>query len=160
MASHMFMAIDSIKGESIDANYGNQVEVTGWTWGASQTGSSASGKGAGTAKVSVNDLTYTAVVDCSVPPLLKYLVNGTPFNTATLTICKASGDKPLAYLTVVMSGGIVSNITLNGNPGDEVQTVSVSLNFSQVKVSYTPQTGGTGGASFDMGYNIAKGSSV
>jgi len=70
MAVHMFMKIDSVQGESEDSTHSQQIEVTGWNWGASQTGSAASGKGAGTGKASVNDLTYTAYVDRSVPTLL------------------------------------------------------------------------------------------
>jgi type VI secretion system secreted protein Hcp len=156
MAVHMFMKIDSVQGESEDSTHSQQIEVTGWNWGASQTGSAASGKGAGTGKASVNDLTYTAYVDRSVPTLLNMCLLGTPFNSATLSICKATGGDTLDYLVVKMSSGLISGVTFTGNPGDELQAVNVSLNFSAVEVDYTPQTQGGTGAVVTMNYQINK----
>ena len=156
MAVHMFMKIDSVQGESEDSTHSQQIEVTGWNWGASQTGSAASGKGAGTGKASVNDLTYTAYVDRSVPTLLNMCLLGTPFNSATLSICKATGGDTLDYLVVKMTSGLISGVTFSGNPGDELQQVNVSLNFSQVEVDYTPQTQGGTGAVVTMNYSINK----
>ncbi len=157
MAVHMFMKIDAVQGESEDSTHSKQIEVTGWTWGATQTGSASSGKGAGTGKASVNDLTYTAYVDRSVPTLLNMLLLGTAFEAATLSVCKATGGDTLDYLVVKMSNGLVSGVTFTGNPGDELQAVNVSLNFSAVEVDYTPQTtGGASGAVVTMNYSINK----
>ncbi len=56
-----------------------------------------------------------------------------------------------------MSSGLISGVTFSGNPGDELQAVNVSLNFSSVEVDYTPQTtGGTSGAVVTMNYQINK----
>jgi type VI secretion system secreted protein Hcp len=156
MAVHMFMAIDSVKGESEDSTHSGQVEVTGWTWGATQTGTAASGKGAGTGKASVSDLTYTAFVDRSVPTLLNMLLLGTPYEKATLSICKATGGDTLDYLVIKMSNGLISGVTFTGNPGDELQVVNVSLNFAAVEVDYTPQTNSGTGAVVTMNYQINK----
>ncbi len=156
MAVHMFMTIDSVKGESEDSTHSGQVEVTGWTWGATQTGTAASGKGAGTGKASVSDLTYTAFVDRSVPTLLNMLLLGTPYEKATLSICKATGGDTLDYLVIKMSNGLISGVTFTGNPGDELQVVNVSLNFAAVEVDYTPQTNSGTGAVVTMNYQINK----
>jgi type VI secretion system secreted protein Hcp len=152
----MFMKIDSVQGESEDSTHSQQIEVTGWTWGATQTGSAASGKGAGTGKASVSDLTYTAYVDRSVPTLLNMLLLGTPFTSATLAICKATGGDTLEYLVIKMSNGLISGVTFSGNPGDELQVVNVSPNFASVEVDYTPQTHGGTGAVVTMKYDISK----
>jgi type VI secretion system secreted protein Hcp len=157
----MFMQIDKIQGESTDGDFSNQIEVTGWNWGASNTGSASSGSGAGTAKVSVTDLTYTANVDRSVPTVLSYLCTGKHFGTATLSICKATGGKSLPYLVLKLTTGVVSNMTFTGSPGDEIQTVSVSLHFAQFNITYTPQNNdGSAGASVSAGYNIPQGTTV
>jgi type VI secretion system secreted protein Hcp len=154
MAAHMFMKIDDVAGDSVDSSHSGQTDIIGWSWGATQTGSAASGSGAGTGKASVKDLTYTAYVDRSVPPLLKACLTGKPFTSAVLSICKATGGETLEYLVVKMGQGLISGFTFSGNPGDELQTVSVSLNFSTVEVDYTPQThGGTGGV-VNMNYKI------
>jgi type VI secretion system secreted protein Hcp len=156
MAAHMFMKIDAVAGESEDSTHSGQIEVSGWGWGATQTGSAASGKGAGTGKASVSDLTYTAYVDRSVPTLLNMLLLGTPFDSATLSICKATGGDTLDYLVIKMTNGLISGVTVTGNPGDELQAVNVSLNFAAIEVDYTPQTHGGTGAVVTMNYQINK----
>ena len=153
----MFMKIDSVQGESTDNTYSKQIEISGWNWGATQTGTSGSATGSSAGKASVQDLTYTATVDRSVPTLLKMLLVGTHFNTATLTVCKATGGTPLAYLVVTMTNGIISAVNFSGTPGDELHTVTVSLNFSQVSVQYTPQNSdGQALPAVQIGYNIAQ----
>jgi type VI protein secretion system component Hcp len=58
---------------------------------------------------------------------------------------------------IKMSSGLVSHVTFTGSPGDELQAVNVSLNFSAVEVDYTPQTSNGGsGAVVTMSYSIAK----
>ena len=47
MAVHMFMKIDSVQGESEDNKHSKEIEVTGWTWGATQTGSAVQRQGRG-----------------------------------------------------------------------------------------------------------------
>jgi type VI secretion system secreted protein Hcp len=155
MAVQMFMQIDDVKGESADNTHKDQIELQGWSWGASQTGSSHSNSGPGTGKCSVNDLTYQAYVDKSVPPILKMLLTGAPFQQAQLSICKATGGNPLDYIVIKMSNGLVSNVTFSGDPGDEVQKVSVSLNFAAVEFDYTPQDNqGNGLPAVNIQYQI------
>jgi type VI secretion system secreted protein Hcp len=161
MAIHMFMQIDTIKGESTDNKYKDQIELNGWSWGAAQTGNSSTGKGSSIGKSSVTDLTYTAPVDRSVPTLLQYLLSGKPFSKAILTICKSTGAAPIPYLTVTMTTGLISNLTFAGSPSDEMQTVTVSLNFQQVNLQYTPQgNDGQPGGAVSMGWNLATASAV
>lgn len=139
MGVHMFMKIDDIKGESADSKHTDEIELQGWEWGVSQTGSSHQGHGGGTGKASVRDLTYYAVVDKSVPPILTRALTGAPFESAQLTICKAAGGDTIDYITIKMSSGIIADVSFKGKPEEEVQTVSVSLNFSGLEFDYTPQ---------------------
>lgn len=154
MAVDMFMKIDDIKGESADDKHKGEIDVYSWSWGATQTGSSQVGSGSGTGKANVNDLTFTTRLESSHPPLLGLLLKGKPFKTAVLTLRKA-GDKPLEYLKITMSNGIISSIQFGGAPADEHQTVAVTLNFSQVKFDYTPQAAdGSGQATITVGHDL------
>jgi type VI secretion system secreted protein Hcp len=155
MAVDMFLKIDDIKGESSDDKHKGEIDVYSWSWGATQTGSSQTATGSGTGKANVSDLTFTTRLESSIPPLLAMLLKGKPFKQALLTLRKA-GDKPLEYLKITMTTGIVSSVQFGGGPNDEHQSVTVSLNFGQVQVDYTPQAAdGSGQATITAGHNIA-----
>jgi type VI secretion system secreted protein Hcp len=155
MAVDMFMKIDDIKGESADDKHKGEIDVYSWSWGATQTGSSQVASGSGTGKANVNDLTFTTRLESSHAPLLGMLLKGKPFKQAVLTLRKA-GDKPLEYLKITMSNGIISSIQFGGAPTDEHQTCTVTLNFAQVKFDYTPQASdGSGQATITVGHDIA-----
>jgi type VI secretion system secreted protein Hcp len=155
MAVDMFLKIDDIKGESADDKHKGEIDVYSWSWGATQVGSSQTASGSGSGKANVADLTFTTRLESSIPPLLAMLLRGKPFKQAVLTLRKA-GDKPLEYLKVTMSTGIVSSVQFGGGPHDEHQSVTVSLNFAQVKVDYTPQAAdGSGQAVISAGHDVA-----
>ena len=164
MASNMFILINSqdggaVQGESVVADYKNQIEVTGVQWGVAQTGSAHSGLGGSTGTATVDDVTITASVDKSFPILAQMAHTGAHIANATLTICKTTGGKLLPYLVIKMTGGLVSRVSLNGSTpegGTSVHTMLVSLNFSQVEFDYTPQTAaGQGGAAVTGKLDIA-----
>jgi type VI secretion system secreted protein Hcp len=151
----MFMKIDDVAGESVDSSHAGEIDVLSWSWGASQTGSSAVAGGSGAGKANVQDLTFGMHFEKSIPVLAGMLMAGTPFKQAQLTIRKA-GTTPLEYIKVIMTTGIVSNVSFSGTPGSDFQAASVSLNFSAVEVHYTPQADdGTGAAEVVMGYDIS-----
>jgi type VI secretion system secreted protein Hcp len=79
MPSDMFMKIDDIEGESVDASHKDQIEVLAWSWVTTQKGSAHSGTGAGAGKVNVGDLSFTKYVDRSSPLLFKLCCNGKHF---------------------------------------------------------------------------------
>ncbi len=63
MAVDMFLKIDGLEGESVDAEHANEIDILAWSWGMSQSGSMHMGKGGGSGKVSVQDLSVTKWVD-------------------------------------------------------------------------------------------------
>src|SRR6478672_8284426 len=89
MPTDMFIKIDDIQGDSLDAKHNGEIEVLQWAWGVSQRGCAHSGSGAGTGKVSVQDLTFTKYSDRSSPNLLKMCCSGKHFKSAKLTVRKA-----------------------------------------------------------------------
>lgn len=47
MAQDMFIKIDGIEGESLDATHTNEIEMTSWKWEVSQHSNMHSGSGGG-----------------------------------------------------------------------------------------------------------------
>lgn len=156
MAVDMFMKIDDIKGESGDASHKGEIDVYTWNWAVTQSGSAGTGGGSGVGRANVEDFTFTTKVDSCHAPLLGMTLKGKAFKTAVLT-CRKAGDKPLEFLKITMSAGLVSGVKFEADKNDELQTATVTLNFSQVKFDYTPQNAdGSGMAMITYAHDMAK----
>lgn len=158
MAVDIFLKLQGINGESEDAVHAGEIDIIGWNWGMSNTGTAHLGGGAGTGKVNIGDLSVTKYVDLASTPLMLSCAMGKHVTTATLTIRKAGGDNPLEYLIITMTEVMVTNIQHGGSSGDERTTEVISLNFERIDIKYTEQskTGGNGGASPEFKWDILK----
>jgi type VI secretion system secreted protein Hcp len=138
MAVDMFLNLDGVKGESKDKAHTQEIDILGWSWGMSNSGSAHVGGGAGSGKVSVQDLSVTKYLDSSSAPLMLSCCNGEHFDSAVLTVRKA-GEKPLEYLTIKLQEVLITSVATGASGGDDRLTENVTLNFAKVKVEYLPQ---------------------
>ncbi|AKJ28872.1 Hcp1 family type VI secretion system effector [Caldimonas brevitalea] len=152
----MFLKIDDVKGESVDAKHKGTIDVLAWSWGLSQSGTTHLGGGGGSGKVSVQDISLTKYVDKSTPTLMLACCNGKHYKEAVLTVRKA-GEKPLEYIKITMKEVIVANLSTGGSGGEDRLTENLTLNFAEFKVEYTPQKpDGSGEAVVESAWNIAE----
>ncbi len=155
MAVDMFIKIGDVKGESTDDKHKGEIDVLSWSWGATQSGTSGIGGGGGAGKVQLQDLTITKYIDKSSPTLLKMCCDGSHIGTSVLTVRKAGGTA-LEYLKLTLDEALVSSITTGGSGGQDRLTENITLNFSKIKMEYTPQTAkGAGEASVTQGWDVA-----
>jgi type VI secretion system secreted protein Hcp len=155
MAVDIFLKIDDVAGESKDDKHGGEIDVLSWSWGMSNTGNAHMGGGAGSGKVSVQDLSVTKYVDKGSTVLALACCNGKHFKQALLTVRKA-GEKPLEYLKIKMEDVLISNVTSGGSHGDDRVLEQVKFNFAKVTMEYAPQKqDGSGDATVKMGWNVA-----
>ena len=61
-AADYFLKIDGIKGESANAAYVGQIDISSFSWGVSNSGPTATG---GAGKVSMQDFHFVANLDSS-----------------------------------------------------------------------------------------------
>lgn len=158
MAVDMFIKFEGkeIKGEAQDAQHKDEVDVLAWSWGASQSGTTHMGKGGGGGKCNVQDLSFTKYIDSASNALLQRVFDGDHIEKATLVVRKAGGESPVEYLTITMEDVIISSFSTGGSGGEDRLTENVTLNFSQVKMSYIPQKeDGTAEAAKEAGWDIA-----
>jgi len=154
MAVDMFLKLEGISGESKDASHAGEIDVLAWSWGMSNAGTAHVGGGAGAGKVNVQDMSFTKYVDLSSAPLMLAVANGKHVSKATLVVRKA-GEKPLEYITVVMTDCLISSVSTGGSGGEDRLTENVSLNFAKVEVHYKEQSAagkaaGTGDFKWDI----------
>src|SRR3990172_7048076 len=152
-AVDMFLKIEGVEGESTDKTHGKEIDVLSWSWGASQSGSTAMG-GAGAGKVVMQDFHFTKSVDKSSPKLFEALATGKHLKDATFVIRKAGGE-PHEYLKFTFTDALISSYSTGGSSGEDRPTESISLNFAQIKMSYVEQdASGRAGAATEFGWDI------
>jgi type VI secretion system secreted protein Hcp len=139
MAVDMFLKLNGVAGESKDKTHTKEIDILAWTWGMSNSGSAHVGGGAGSGKVSVQDLSVTKYIDSSSAQIMLSCCDGTHFDTALLTVRKAGGADPVEYLKINLQEVLITSVATGGEGGDDRLTENVTLNFAKVKVEYLPQ---------------------
>jgi type VI secretion system secreted protein Hcp len=157
MAQDIFLKINGIDGESMDADHKNEIEVLKWEWQILQESNMHMGSGGGSGKATVKDLTFTHYVDRSSPNLMKFCLTGKHIPESKLVVRKAGGS-PLEYLKITMTDVVITNVQPEGSSTEERVKEKVSMSFAKVKQEYTMQNqqGGSGGAvtaGYDMKLN-------
>ena len=147
MAQDIFLKINGIDGESLDATHKSEIEVLSWGWRVSQDSTMHAGSGGGAGKATVDDLSFEHLMDRASPNLMKYCLTGKHIDQAVLTVRKAGGN-PLEYLKISMSDVIVTKVQPSGSNDDNGIREQVRLSFAKVKQEYIVQNaqGGSGGA--------------
>ena len=133
-----FLKIDGIDGESQDDKHKNEIHVSSFSFGVTNAGTGGSNLGSGGGRSNMQDMHFTKVVDQASPNLFIACATGKHFDTATVTVRRA-GENPQEYLTYELSEVFVSSISTSGHEGGGIAQESCSLNFSKVKITYTPQ---------------------
>lgn len=156
MAAEFFLKLEGLKGESQDHVHEDAIEVAGWSWGGSNSGSMHEARGGGTGKPDFQDLSVTKYADTATPVLWQCLATGKHIPTGELIARKAGGD-PVEFLRIELESILVSGIEIGGAEGDARTTEQITLNFARWKLVYTPQEAdGTPGAEVEFGFDIPK----
>lgn len=156
MAYDIFIDIDGIPGEAMDAKYKDKIIVRGFSWGAAQTGTFAHGSGGGAGKVDINSLKFSKNSDVASHLLLMHCCTGTHIKQATLILRKAGGEQR-DFLKILITDVIVARFDIIGDPDshDAQPLEEVVLAFSTVKFSYAKQKqDGTMEAFKDTGWSL------
>jgi len=159
MAVDYFLKIDGIPGESQDAKHVNEIDLESWSWGETQSGTSAQGGGGGAGKVSMQDFHFVMKVNKASPKLFGACATGAPVTSAILT-CRKAGKGQQEYLIWTFTDLLISSYQTGGSTGQDVPVDQISFNFSKIEVSYKEQNkdgtlGGAVKASYDVKTNAS-----
>jgi len=150
MATDMFLKLGDIKGESRDQVHRDEIDITEWNWGMSQSGSMHTGTGGGAGKVNMDNLMITKRMDKSSPNLMMACSTGKHYPEARLVVRKAGGSSAVEYLVITLKEVMVVSYSTSAESKDDLLYDRIALNFATVDVSYQPQKadgGKDGGAS-------------
>jgi len=162
--SDFFLKIGDIKGESADSKHKGEIDITSWSFGASQPGASAiAGMGAGVGKVQFRDFNFTKYVDAATPKLMLACASGQHFPELTFTARRAGGTQA-EYLKIKLTNVLISSYETNshGEGGASDTTLkatppidTVTINYGKIEVNYKAQNpDGTEGANTQAGWDL------
>ena len=155
MAFDAFLKMDGIAGESADKFHKDEIEISSFSWGVSNTGTGGVGGGGGAGKASFQDLHFSSSVSKASPLLAKFCATGEHIKEATLTVRKGGGgDKGFEFMKIKLTDVIISSYQNGGSVGDDRPSDQFSLNFVKIDFLYTVErTGETTEFQFDQRFN-------
>lgn len=140
-----------IKGESLDKDHKDWMEVSSWNHRIRQPKSAtASSAGGHTAERCEHDvMDFRKNIDVVSPQLYQACSGGTTFSEATIEFMRADGDgNRVKYMEINLKNVIVSDVE-PAVDGDGFPEESFGLSYGAIEWKYTQQkgSGGTGGSS-------------
>lgn len=112
--------------------------ITSWSWGASNSGTTHVGGGAGAGKPSFQDVSVEKFVDANSPRLFTALARGENFRKVTLTWV---GPKGTPTITLLLEKVILTSLQTGGNTGESRLTEHLTFNFAKVTYSFNDVDG-------------------
>jgi type VI secretion system secreted protein Hcp len=145
MAVDMILELEDIDGESKVDGFEKKIDVSSFSWGASNSGSAHTGGGAsGGGKGNIHDMSLTKTVDNASPTLFKLCYQGNHIGSGKLHVRKSAGEDKLEYQLFEMEEIYITNVSMGDAAGNETPSESFTLTFAKMKYTYKQQseTGG------------------
>jgi len=139
MATNMFIRIGDIKGESHDSRHKDEIEVLSWAWGSTNPAAASPGGGAGTARASFQDITFTHLIDRASPSLMLACASAQRFRDARLTVRRPGTTTPEEFLLITLEDVVVTSVQSSGTEAAGSLVAQVNLNFARVDFEYRRQ---------------------
>jgi type VI secretion system secreted protein Hcp len=141
----MILELEGIEGESKVEKFEKHIDVSSFSWGASNSGSAHTGGGAsGGGKGNISDMSLSKTVDNASPTLFKLCYLGKHIKSGKLHVRKAAGENKLEYQLFEMTEVYVTSVSMGDSAGNETPSESFTLTFAKIKYTYKQQ-GETGG---------------
>lgn len=133
----MFLRINGIKGESVDAFNRDAIDVLSWSWGTS-TGTARTVRGPVPAAC-IQDLKLTKWIDTASPQIIMNGVTGTVASDAVLSMRRSGEGNRTDFLVLQMTNVTVTSYQTGGSGGEDRLTENVTLRFDSLRGEYRRQ---------------------
>jgi type VI secretion system secreted protein Hcp len=149
-----YLKVDGIEGESTREGKEKQIEVTSWSFGATQAGTAAGTGGAGAGKVSIHDFNFTMENSTAASKLFNATTSGKHIKSAILS-CRKAGGKQEDYMIVTFTDVLISSFQQGGGGSGIVPVVSITFNAVKIEVEIKEQKpDGSMGAGVKASYDL------
>jgi type VI secretion system secreted protein Hcp len=155
-----YLKIDGVPGESSMTGFEDQIEVLSYSHGIVQpsAGSRSSAGGGTTGRCEHHDFTIVKEVDKATPLICGKCSDGKHIDNVVLTLCRAGGTTPVAFMEIKMTDVVISSVQPSGSK-EGLPIESVAFNYGKIEWVYTQQKrkGGEGGGKTTASYDLTKG---
>lgn len=157
-----YLDLPDIQGESRRADHEGEIEVHRLAWQVRQHAMTV-GSGRRRHRAEVGPITMSKWYDASSPYLALAAMRGAVFDEAVLTVRRDTGDQPVDYLRITMTGvTITSYDVLDDHDIDEIVVESIperiGLSFDAIEIRYLELTGdGRKPREHEVEFDIARG---
>jgi len=137
----VFLNIESIKGESSDANHKDWIDVESWRWGTERkiTSSTSTQGDRESSNAEVSSLHITKRIDSATPKIFIESCCGTG-KTVKLHLSKTgAGSGTDVYMEFILKNALIEKLELSGKAQGSQRPLEVlSFSFVEIEVKYTP----------------------
>jgi len=156
-----FIKIGDIKGESVESSHKEWSDLLSFDQGQSVT--APSGEGRRRASVSLGDVVVVKELDKASPKIAEAVLTGEVFPKVEIELTATFGDdtRRLVYYSYELVNVRVTSYNISGSgQGDDVPTENFSLNFEEIKVTYTEyDSDGNSKGDVEYTWNVEEGES-
>ena len=124
-----FLKLEGIDGESVDKEFARWIDITSWSWGVSNSGTTHVGGGAGAGKANVSDFSFTTQFSAAAAKLFLTCATGKHIPSALIT---GRNDRTGVFLKIKLTDVLVTSYQ-TGASADNMPTDSSSLNFAKIE---------------------------
>jgi type VI secretion system secreted protein Hcp len=141
-----YLKIGDIKGESTDSAHQDWIELASISQGVTRPVSGAGSGGRISGPSNFKEVAVTKWIDKSTPILMESICQGRVYPKVEIDIVSSQAGSPNTnYLQYELKDVIVTSYQTGGSAsGDPLPTEELSLNFTEIKVTYTQQENATG----------------
>lgn len=134
-----FIKFDGIEGESLDKDHKGWINVLSFSQTIHQPGGNATGTARRRGDVILDDLQVSKLLDKSSPKIAEAVCSGKVFPKVEIELTASYTDAGrVTYYRYELKNVLVSSYQVSGTAqSEEVPSESFSLNFEEIKVTYT-----------------------
>jgi type VI secretion system secreted protein Hcp len=139
MSYAIFIKMEGITGESTDVRHKDEIDVISWSWGVTQSSSSAAGGAGGAGRAVPADLKFSHRIDFASPSLIKACASGRHIKEAVVSVQKAGADPRSGrdpFLTIKLNDVLVKSVEPGVSTLENSATEIVGLAFSRMEFEY------------------------
>jgi len=154
--AQMFLKLDGIEGESLDAFHANEIEIFEWTWELDNKASFEMKQAEASTKVDIQNIVITKICDKASVTLVKYCALGKHVPAGTITCRKNDGELKVIYLLIELKNIMIHSVNWTGKGAHHELFENVTLSFAEFKLSYSLQqnSGDLAMGTTDFGFNV------
>ena len=159
MALDIFLKLDGIPGESVDAKHKGEIVLESFSWGETNTVAHGAftGGGASAGRVSLQDFHFTSRVSKASPKLMLACASGQHILNGLVTVRRgtAQQENQFEFLFYKFTNVIITSVQDVAQSSDLLPLESVSFAFQKINVEIKGETPtGAAGGTVDFAWDL------